>query len=180
MSDSRAQFDSAVEHVRDELVGIRTGRANPALIESISVTAYASTMPLVQLASITVQDNRTLVVQPWDRNLMKDIERALVQADLGMAPVNDGSVIRLTTPQLTEERRKEFIKLLHQKLEAGRVAIRKIREDAMKDLKAAKQSGALGEDEFTRQSKELQNTVDDYVARIGELGAKKESELMTI
>lgn len=180
MSYDQSLFQATLDHVSEELAGIRTGRANPALIENVTAMAYGSPMPIVQLASITVQDNRTLVVQPWDKNVLKDIERALQQADLGMTPVNDGTVLRLAAPSLTEERRKEFIKLLHQKLEAGRVAVRKIREDLQKDLKQSKQDGAIGEDEFSRQQKDLQKTVDEAVAHIDQLGKKKEVELLTV
>lgn len=180
MSYDQQLFQATLDHVREELASIRTGRANPGLVENVTVMAYGSPMPIVQLASVTVQDNRTLVIQPWDKNVLKDIERALQQADLGMTPVNDGTVLRMTAPALTEERRKEFIKMLHQKLEAGRVAIRKIREDQLKDLKQGKQDGDMGEDEFNRQQKELQKAVDDVIAQIDSLGEKKEVELMTV
>lgn len=173
-------FEATIEHVRQELSAIRTSRANPALVENIPVNAYGGTLPIVQLASISIQDNRTLTIQPWDKSVLKDIERALQQSDLGMMPVNDGNVLRLTNPQLTEERRKEYLKVLGQKLEAGRVAIRKVREDQLNGLRTAKQDGTIGEDEFTREQKELQKTVDEATGKIDDLGRKKEQELLTV
>jgi ribosome recycling factor len=174
------QFDAAIGHLEQELQTVRTGRANPSLIENLPVEAYGSTAPLRQLASLTTADARTIVVQPWDKNVLKDIERALQQANLGMSPVNDGSVIRLSVPALTEERRKEYRKTLNTKLEAARVSIRKIREEQQKSLRQAKQDGQLSEDDLFAQQKELQKNVDAYMERVASLGQQKEQELMTI
>ncbi|MBI4426426.1 MAG: ribosome recycling factor [Candidatus Kerfeldbacteria bacterium] len=177
---TRPQFEAAINHLEQELLTIRTGRANPSMVESLSVEAYGSTMPLVQLASITVADARTIVIQPWDKNVLKDVERALQQADFGLTPVNDGTVIRLTVPALTEERRRAYLKIVNAKLEQARVAIRKIREEALKSLRENKQNGALSENSFFAQQKELQRRVDTYMEQISTLGSKKEHELMII
>lgn len=174
------QFDAAIDHLEQELQTVRTGRANPTLIENLPVEAYGSTAPLRQLASLTTTDARTIVVQPWDKNVLKDIERTLQQANLGMSPVNDGSVIRLSVPALTEERRKEYLKTLSAKLEAARVSIRKIREEQQKSLRQAKQDGQLSEDDLFAQQKELQKNVDAYMERVASLGQQKEQALMTI
>ncbi|MBI4089891.1 MAG: ribosome recycling factor [Candidatus Kerfeldbacteria bacterium] len=175
-----ALFEAAIDHLRQELVSVRTGRANPSLVENVSVEAYGATVPLPQLASTSSADARTIVIQPWDKNVLKDIERALQQAALGMAPVNDGTVIRLSVPPLTEERRREYLKILNSKLEAARVAVRKIREDQQHALRQAKQAGQLSEDQLFAQQKTLQKHVDSYMQQIQALGQQKEQELLTV
>lgn len=180
MSFPTAPFDAVVRHLEQELVSIRTGRANPGLVENVNITAYDNVMPLVQLASITTPDPKTIVIQPWDKNVLKDIERGLQQTELGLTPVNDGNVIRLAIPALTEERRKEYLKLLNAKVEQARVSVRKVREDHLRDLKNAKQEGTLSENDFFSQQKELQKIVDEYVEKIESHGTKKETEIMTV
>lgn len=180
MTSDPAAFDAVLNHLEQELLGIRTGRANPALVEGIKVEAYGSTMPIVQLASITASDPRTIVVQPWDKNVLKDIERGISQSDIGITPVNDGTVLRLTVPALTEERRREYLKILNGKLEHARISIRKIREDRIRELKEAKQEGTLSENDFFAQQKELQKSVDEYIESIAEHGARKEKEILTV
>lgn len=180
MSIDTAAFDAVITHLEQELQSIRTGRANPALVEQVKIEVYGSTMPLVQLASITTSDAKTIVVQPWDKNVLKDIERGLSKADVGITPVNDGSSLRLTVPSLTEERRKEYIKLLHSKLELARISIRKNREDFLKILKVGKQDGSISENDFFLRQKELQKSVDEYIKIIEKHGTNKESEIMTV
>ncbi len=180
MATNTAAFDAVIAHLEQELQGIRTGRASPALIEQLKVEAYGSMMPLVQLASITASDARTIVVQPWDRNVLKDIERGLLKSDVGITPVNDGTVLRLTVPSLTEERRKEYLKILNGKLEQAKVSVRKIREDVLRELKEEKQDGTTSENDFYLRQKELQKTVDDFIQAIETHGEKKESEIMTV
>lgn len=180
MNNIASAIEPVIQHLTQELTGIRTGRANPALIEGVKITAYNTVMPLVQLASITVSDARTIVIQPWDKNVLKDIERGLLQSDLGFTPVNDGTIIRLTVPTLTEERRKEYIKILHGKLEHARVQIRKIREDEFRSLKEAKQEGTLSENDQFSQQKSIQKQIDETIAMIEELGTKKEEEVLTL
>lgn len=174
------QFTSVLAHLQDELAQLRTGRATPAFVEPVRVEAYGSTLPLVQLASVTVPDARTILIQPWDRSVLKDIERALQQANLGLTPVNDGTVIRLVVPPLTEERRREYQKLLNQKLEQARVAARKIREDELKMLRTEKTEGRISEDALFAKQKDLQQAVDAAIAEIDALGATKDAELMTV
>ncbi len=180
MSLDTVPFDAVVHHLEQELVGIRTGRANPGLVENVIVSAYGSPMPIVQLASITTPDPRTIVIQPWDKNVLKDIERGLQQTELGLTPMNDGTVIRLTIPALTEERRKEYLKLLNTKLEQSRVSVRKIREDLVRTMRDAKQEGTISENDLFSQQKELQKVVDSYVEKIESHGKKKEEEIMTV
>lgn len=180
MALDTAPFDAVMRHLEQELIGIRTGRANPGLVENVTVTAYGSPMPLVQLASITTPDPRTIVVQPWDKNVLKDIERGLQQTDLGLTPMNDGTVIRLSIPALTEERRKEYLKLLNTKLEQARVSIRKIREDLLRTMRDAKQEGTLSENDLFSRQKELQKVIDDYGEKIETHGTKKEQEILTV
>lgn len=179
-SNDYARFTSILSHLESELATIRTGRANPGQLEAVKVKAYSSLLPLAQVASLSAQDARTLVVQPWDKSLLKDIERALAEADLGMTPVNDGSVLRMTVPMLTEERRREYVRQLGTKLEEARVGIRRIREDAVKALKQDKQAGRLSEDAFFAQQRDLQKEVDDVVAEIDRRGQAKEQEIMTV
>lgn len=173
-------FEQTIEHFKMEIASIRTGRANPALVEQVRVKAYDSSMPLVQLASITTPDPKTIVIQPWDKSVMKDIERALVEADLGMSPVNDGTVLRLNIPMLTEERRGDYLKLLHQKLEQAKVAVRKIREDELRALRDAENDGKISENDLFAKQKELQREVDEHMKTIEDLGEKKEQEITTV
>lgn len=180
MSDLKSSFQRTLEHLKTDLLSLRTGRAHPGLIEQIAVTAYNSTLPLVQLASIAAPNPKTLVVQPWDKAMLKDIERALVEADLGMMPVNDGTVLRLAIPTLTEERRHQYLKLLGQKLEQARVAIRKTREEELRTLREGKTAGTLSENEFFARQKNLQKDVDAWVEEISQLGRKKEQDIMTV
>ncbi|MBI4092718.1 MAG: ribosome recycling factor [Candidatus Kerfeldbacteria bacterium] len=174
------EFDRITDHLRQELAGIRTGRANPSLVESTPVAAYNSILPLVQLASITAPDSKTLVIQAWDQNLLKDIEKALLQSNLGMTPVNDGTSLRLTVPQLTEERRREYLKMLKQKVEQGKISLRQTRDHHLRGWREEKQQGRLSEDNFFAQQKELQKLIDDYAGRIDEMERKKEQEVMTV
>lgn len=180
MTDSPEQFQSVIKRLREELLTIRAGRANPAMVEHVSVTAYNSTLPLVQLASITLSDSRTIVIQPWDKSVLKDIENAIAKAKVGITPLNDGSVIRLVMPQLTEERRREYLKLLHQKLEHARVGIRQVREERLQDLRQAKSDGKISEDDFFARQKELQKDVDAFIEQVNTLGKNKEQELLTV
>ncbi len=180
MTIDTTPFKNIVRHLEQELMGIRTGRANPGLVENVVIAAYGSPMPLIQLASITTPDSRTIVVQPWDKNVLKDIERGLQQTDLGLTPMNDGTVVRLTIPALTEERRKEYLKLLNTKLEQARVSVRMIREELVRTMRDAKQRGTLSENELFSQQKELQKTVDGFMEEIKDHGDKKEQELLTI
>lgn len=174
------KFAGAIEHLKGELGTLRSGRAAPALIEHVKVEAYGTTVPLVELASITAPEPRLLVVSPWDKATLKDIERALQAANLGMSPTVDSAVIRLTLPSLTEERRRELVKLVRGKLEEARVAIRNIREEVLKVMKEQKGSGSMSEDEFFVAQKDLQKLVDEQNEHLKRLGEDKEKEIMTV
>lgn len=176
----QGQFDKTIEHLHENLSTLRGDRANPAVIEKIPVEAYGSITPLNGLAAIQVQDARTLIVQPWDKSVTKDIERAIQASDLGINPVNEGSQLRLSFPSLTEDKRKDLIKIVHEKLEEARIAIRGVREAILKEVKKAKEDKEIGEDQFFIVEKEVQKKVDQYNESIKEIGEKKEKELMTV
>lgn len=178
--DLSAAIAATLEHLSVEFDALRTGRANPSLVESIAVEAYGSTMPLVQLASITVPEPRLLLIQPWDASTIKDIEKAISQSSLGINPVVDGKNIRLPFPPMTEQRRKEMAKVVHEKAEEARVRIRTAREDAMKHLKNAEAAGEISEDAATAERAQVQAQVDESSKEILARAAKKEQEILTV
>ncbi len=173
-------FIRVIDHLKQELKSLRSGRANPALVENIDVASYGASTPLKQLASIHTPESRLIVIEPWDKNLLKDVEKAINDANINLTAVNDGNVIRIQIPPMTEESRLEIIKILHQKLEETRVAIRKIREDIMKSIKSEKDSDAVGEDEFFKLQKQVQGMVDKQNTTVKEMGEQKEKEIMTV
>ena len=178
LTEAEQKMEMAVEHVASEFGTVRTGRANPQLLHRISVTYYGSPAPLQQLASISVPDPRLLVVQPFDKSTVSDIERAIQQADLGLNPTNDGSVIRIAFPPLTEERRKELIKVVRHMAEEGRVSIRNVRRSSktgMEDL-----HGEISDDDIRRREDELQKLTDRFTERIDKLLSNKEEELLEV
>lgn len=170
----------AVEHAQAELAKIRTGRANPGLIADLPVEYYGTPTPMQQLAGISVPEPRMLLVSPFDKTALKEIERAISGADLGLNPSNDGNVIRVVFPELTEERRKEYVKLAKERAEDGRVAVRNLRRHAKTDIGKLSEAGDIGEDDEHRADKRLQDVTDRYVARIDEVLANKEKELMEV
>ncbi|MEW6448508.1 MAG: ribosome recycling factor [Bacillota bacterium] len=170
----------AVEHLRKDLSTVRTGRATPALLDRITVDYYGTPTPVNQLATINVPEPRLLVIQPWDKSAISDIERAIMKSDLGINPVNDGSVIRLVLPQLTQERRQELVKLVRKKAEEGRVAIRNIRRDVNDELKARQKEGGFSEDELKRMQGEVQKLTDKYIKETDNVLAAKEKEIMEV
>jgi ribosome recycling factor len=173
-------FEAAITHLKTELDSIRTGRAHPALVENIQVDYYGVKTPLLQLASISIPDARSILIQPWDKNSVKDIEKALQASSLGLNPVNEGNALLLPIPALTEERRKEFVGVVHQKLEDAHIAIRNIREDAWRAIRDQEKESIISEDDMFRQQKELQKKVDEYQDTIKKISEQKESEIMTI
>lgn len=173
-------FSGPVQHLQHELAQIRTGRAHPSFVENIQVEAYESTSTVKELASISMPEPQSLVIQPWDRAILKNIERALQESQLGLQPINDGQLIRLVFPPLTEERRSEFIKVANEKAEEARVAVRGLREKEMKKIKQQEQGGTISEDESNKQQKELQKKVDEAIADIKEIADSKEKEISTI
>lgn len=170
----------AIEVTRDEFTGVRTGRANSSLVERITVDYYGSPTPLKQLASFSVPEPRQLLVSPFDRNAIASIEKAIMSSDIGITPSNDGSVIRLSFPTLTEERRKEMIKLIRDRAEHGRVAIRNIRRHAKDEIDKDIKEGKVSEDDGKRGEKELQKLTDKYVAEVDQMVQRKEQELMEV
>jgi ribosome recycling factor len=171
-------MDQATEHVASEFSTVRTGRANPQLLQRITVEYYGSPTPLQQLASISVPEPRMLVVQPFDKSTVNDIERALQTSDLGLNPSNDGNVIRIAFPPLTEERRKDLIKLVRNMAEDGRVAVRNVRRHSKTDMEAM--HGEISDDDIRRGEEELQKLTDRYVEKIDRLLGHKEEELLEV
>lgn len=179
IASRKKDFDSAFETAKNEAGAIRTGRASPALVEDIPVEYMGSRLKIKELASITAPEPRLVVIQPWDVGAVPHIEKGIRESSLGLNPANDGHVIRLTIPPLSEERRKEFIKILHQKMEEVRIRIRQTREDVLKKVQTAVKEKTAREDEVFKAKDELQKIVDDIQKRIDELVKKKEQELMT-
>ena len=176
----KENFAKALDHFKFELGSVRTGRANPALLSTVTVESYGSKAPLEHVASITVSDARTLVISPWDKSQLQAIERGISVANLGFNPSNDGSVIRISLPPLNEERRKEMVKLLGQIAEKGKIGIRNVREEVMKELKKAESDGKMSKDELVRVQKKLQEEIDKYNAEIKQHAEAKEKEIMTV
>ena len=180
LKEAGHKMERAVEVTREEFAGVRTGRATPAILNRVTVDYYGTPTPLNQLASFSVPEPRLLVIQPYDRNAMAAMEKAIMQSDLGLSPSNDGQVIRLAFPQLTEERRKELIKVVHGRAEDGKVAVRNVRRHAKEELERLKKDGEISEDDLNRAEKELQKLTDQHVARIDELLSHKEQELLEV
>lgn len=180
LDDAELRMDAAVDHVRDEFGKIRTGRANPQLITDLKVDYYGSPTPLQQLAGVSVPEPRMLVVSPYDRSAMREIERAISMSDLGLTPNNDGQVIRVVFPELTEERRKQFVRLARERAEEGRVAIRSARRSARTAVGKLADSGDIPDDEAQRAETRLQELTDRYVAQVDQVLANKERELLEV
>jgi ribosome recycling factor len=180
LADAREKMNKAITVLKDELGGIRTGRATPALLSRLVVEYYGTQVPLQQLASFSVPEPRTLLVQPFDKNAIAAMEKAIMSSDLGITPSNDGNVIRLSFPPLTEERRKDLIKLVHQRGEEGRVAVRNIRRHSKDELERLERDATISQDELSRSEKELQKVTDLHVAEVDEIVAHKERELKEI
>lgn len=178
LAEAEHKMEMAADHVAGEFGTVRTGRANPQLLQRISVDYYGSPTPLQQLASIAVPEPRLLVVQPFDRSSLGDIEKAILHADLGLNPSNDGNVIRIAFPPLTEERRKEMIKLVRNMAEEGRVSVRNVRRHSKSDMEAL--HGEISDDDIHRGEEELQELTDEYVEKIDKLLENKEEELMEV
>jgi len=180
LEDSREKMAKAVAHTQADFATIRTGRAVPALVEKLRIDYYGTDVPLQQLAGIQVPEARLLVITPYDKTSLKTIEKAIQNSDLGINPNNDGTVIRLTFPPLTEERRKEMVKVVHHKAEDGRVAVRNLRRAARKDLEALEKGGDISSDQLERAEKELERITHEYVAEIDRMLQHKEQELLVV
>jgi ribosome recycling factor len=180
LQELRERMNKSVEALQDDLMGIRTGRASPALVEKLSVEYYGTLTPLNQMASIAAPEPRLLVIKPWDPSALSDIERAILKSDLGLTPMNDGKLIRLNVPRLTEERRRELVKLVSRRVEEGRIAIRNLRRDSLQDLKEFEKEKMISEDDFFRGKDDVQDLTDEFIKEIDEIGKRKEEELMEI
>ncbi|HLD28132.1 MAG TPA: ribosome recycling factor [Patescibacteria group bacterium] len=174
------EFGGAIEHFKQDISSLKTGRANPAVLDGIAVSAYGVQTPLNQVASISVVEARSIVIQPWDKNIINDIDKAISQSGLDLGAINEGDKIRITVPQMTEESRKEIVKLLHHKMEEARVAIRNIRDKIKEEILEAEKNKEFGEDEKYSQIEELDKKTGDHNDQIKEVGDKKEQEIMTV
>jgi ribosome recycling factor len=180
LKDAEDRMQKSVESSRGELATVRTGRASPHLLDRISVDYYGSHTPLKQLANIAASDARLLTVTPFDKGSIGEIEKAIQESDVGLTPSNDGNVIRLQIPELTEERRREMVKVVHGVAEDGRIAIRNIRRDTMSDLRDLKKEGEAGEDDERRAEAALQKQTDEAIAEIDSLLEGKEQEILEV
>ncbi len=180
MKDAATRMTKSVAALQSELTKIRTGRAHTSLLDHITVEYYGSEVPLNQAANVGIEDSRTLTVTPWEKDMVPVIEKAIMGSDLGLNPSSAGTVIRVPLPPLTEERRKDMIRVVRNEAEGGRIAVRNIRRDAMHDVKELLKEKMIGEDEERRAESEIQTITDKYVAEIDELLAVKEAELMEI
>jgi ribosome recycling factor len=180
LEDCRAKMTKALEHTRGEFATIRTGRAAPALVEKLRVDYYGSEVPLQQLAGIQVPEAKMLLITPYDKGSLKAIEKAILNSDLSINPSNDGTVIRLSFPPLTEERRRELVKVAHHKAEEGRVSVRNLRRSARKDLESLEKDGDISSDELDRAEKDLERVTHEFVADIDRVLQHKEEELLAV
>ena len=178
--DAEERMSNSVDHTRDELQTIRTGRANPSMFNGLVAEYYGAPTPITQMASISVPEPRMLMVNPYEQSMIGEIETAIRNSDLGVNPTNDGTVIRVTVPQLTEERRKEMVKFARAKGEDGKIAIRNVRRKAMEQLKKLQKDGDAGEDEVVSAEKDMEKITANYIEQIDELMENKENELMEV
>jgi ribosome recycling factor len=180
IKEAEIRMKGAIQSLEEDLNGIRTGRASPALVERLQVEYYGAPVPLVQLASISVPDPRALLIRPFDATSLKAIERGILASDLGLTPNNDGKVIRLNLPPLTEERRRDLVKVVHSRLEDSRVAVRNIRRDLIKDLREFEKEKMISEDDLKKAEEELQKLTDRFVQQVDAIGQHKEREIMEV
>jgi len=180
ISEVEGNMKKTLEVVKKEFASLRAGRATPALLDKISVNYYGTPTPVNQLANISVPEARLLVIQPWEKSVLPEIERAILKSDLGINPSSDGTLIRLAIPQLTQDRRSELVKVVKKKAEEGRVAIRNLRREANDALKAMEKKGEVSEDELRRDQDEVQKLTDKYIKEVDGLVAVKEKEIMTV
>ena len=180
ITDAGARMDQALKHLQHQLDTTRTGRASPALVEDLEVNYYGQPTPLKHLAGISIPEARVLVIQPWDRNAIAEIERAILKSDIGITPNNDGTVIHLPIPALSEDRRKDLVKQVHKLCEEARVAVRNVRRDAHEHLRVQAKTHEISEDDLRRAEQKLQVVTDQHVKAIDTTSAAKEREVMTV
>jgi ribosome recycling factor len=174
------KMSKAIEVLKGEFAGIRTGRANPALLDGIKVLSYGTTVPLNQVAGVSVPEARLLLIQPWDKNTLGEIEKAILKSELGLTPMNDGKVIRLPIPALTEERRHDLVKVVKKMSEESKVSIRNIRRDANEEVKKLEKDKKISEDESKKAHDRIQEVTDKYIVQVDEVLKKKEKEIMEV
>jgi ribosome recycling factor len=180
LADAEHRMKSAIQILHDDLAGVRTGRASPALVEKLPIEYYGTPTPLMQLASISVPEPRTITIKPFDASTLKTIEKAIQSSDLGLNPNSDGKVIHLNLPPLNEERRRDLVKHVHHRLEESRIAVRNIRRDAHNDMRDFEKEKLISEDDLKRGEEDLQKLTDKYVEEIGIQGKSKEAEIMEV
>lgn len=180
IKEGETRMRGAIQSLEDDLSGLRTGRASPALVERLTIEYYGVPTPLIQLATTSVPEPRQLLIRPFDGSTIKAIEKAILASELGLTPNNDGKVIRLNIPPLTEERRRSLVKVLHNRMEEARVALRNVRRDLIKDLREFEHEKLISEDELKTAEEELQKLTDRFVAEVEEIGARKEKEIMEV
>ncbi len=180
VKDAESRMKGAIQSLEEDLAGIRTGRASPALVERLHVEYYGAPTPLVQLANISIPDPRAILIRPFDATSLKAIERGILASDLGLTPNNDGKVIRLNLPPLTEDRRRDLVKIVHARLEESRVAVRNIRRDIIKDLREFEKEKLISEDDLKKAEEELQKLTDRFIQQVDSVGHHKEKEIMEV
>lgn len=180
LKDAEARMKSAIGALEEDLSTIRTGRASPALVEKIMVEYYGTPTPLMQLANIHVPEAMMIVIKPYDKASLKTIEKAILASELGLTPNNDGTLIRLVLPPLTQERRKELVKVVHHRLEEARIAVRNVRRSAIEDLRDFEKESMISEDDSHRGQEEVQKLTDKYVESVEAVGKRKEQEIMSV
>ncbi len=180
LEDIKRRMDKALKTLKEELSHIRTSRASIALLEGIKVDCYGTKMSIPQIATVNVIEGKILHIQPWDPNLLKEIEKAIQKSDLGLTPTSDGKSLKIVLPPLTEERRKELLKVVGKLAEEARIAVRNIRRDALDKLKAAKKNKEISEDEYNRLEKEVQKITDEFIKKIDQALAEKEKEILSV
>ena len=179
-AEAKTRMKGSVQALEDDLAAIRTGRASPALVEKLQVEYYGVLTPLIQLASIGVPEPRSLLIRPFDPSTLKAVEKAILASDLGLTPNNDGKGIRLNLPPLTEERRRDLVKIVRNRVEEARVSIRNVRRDSIKDLREFEHEKMISEDDLKRGEDELQKITDDFIKDVNEIGERKEVEVMEV
>jgi ribosome recycling factor len=179
-AQAQEQMEKSLDAVRRDFNSVRTGKASPALLDNVRVDAYGSKMPLNQVASVNAPEPRLLLIQPWDKGLVGEIEKAIRNSDLGLNPANDGSIIRVPIPALNEERRREMVRMLHKLAEEGRIAVRHARQEANKEIKRQQTDHDISEDDARREMERIQKLTDEYIGKVDHLLAAKEEEVMEV
>jgi ribosome recycling factor len=180
INSHKEHFQKVMDRLQSELSSVRTGRANPTLLSTVMVESYGAKVPLQQVASVTVSDAKTLTISPWDKSQLQAVEKGILEANLGFTPSNDGSVVRINLPPMTEDRRKEMVKLVGQMAEQARIGIRQVREDILKAVKREESDGKATKDDVASAQKKVQDLVDNYNKQIKEITEEKEKEVMTV